>query len=326
MSAQETASAAPTTQETASSAARIRGDVNNQLGMLHYCLRGFCPLSDSVKESLSQDAPALNTTALSRRFPNVRIVENTLPDKFARELRTFLHKIPWNKETPLQDDVKNPPLDNMSTHSRTPHYVPNALRNVREYMNSPNSSKNKRRLRQRGQWILEHYMSGTWRATPKHWFGFAISIIPHYFDLLEMRFRASEKEFPKIGSYYKACWVLQRTIQGHMMLPHTDEFEGRRIAFILYLTPDDWSREDGGLLGVHNIDKSAGSDYIPADKDIEYIVPSFNKMILWDMTDRQSPLHWVTRVRASDNKQRWALVGFFYQAAPAVSPTTEILK
>lgn len=34
---------------------------------------------------------------------------------------------------------------------------------------------------------------------------------------------------------------------GSTLLCHDDELEGRRIAFILYMVPADWSEEDGGL-------------------------------------------------------------------------------
>lgn len=34
------------------------------------------------------------------------------------------------------------------------------------------------------------------------------------------------------------------------LLCHDDELEGRRIAFILYLVPKDWSIQDGGHLDL----------------------------------------------------------------------------
>ena len=33
----------------------------------------------------------------------------------------------------------------------------------------------------------------------------------------------------------------------HYLLCHDDELEGRRIAYIIYLTPEDWTEADGGL-------------------------------------------------------------------------------
>ena len=44
------------------------------------------------------------------------------------------------------------------------------------------------------------------------------------------------------------------------LLCHDDELEGRRIAYILYLTPS-WREEDGGTLDLFNTDgKSIGTD------------------------------------------------------------------
>jgi Rps23 Pro-64 3,4-dihydroxylase Tpa1-like proline 4-hydroxylase len=37
------------------------------------------------------------------------------------------------------------------------------------------------------------------------------------------------------------------------LLCHDDELEGRRIAFILYLSPQ-WSEEDGGTLDLFSVD------------------------------------------------------------------------
>ena len=36
--------------------------------------------------------------------------------------------------------------------------------------------------------------------------------------------------------------------RGDYLLCHDDELEGRRIAFILYLVPEDWGPADGGGL------------------------------------------------------------------------------
>ena len=38
------------------------------------------------------------------------------------------------------------------------------------------------------------------------------------------------------------------------MLCHDDELEGRRIAYIYYLVPKDWSKEDGGALDLFDVD------------------------------------------------------------------------
>jgi Rps23 Pro-64 3,4-dihydroxylase Tpa1-like proline 4-hydroxylase len=40
--------------------------------------------------------------------------------------------------------------------------------------------------------------------------------------------------------------VLLMNCIGNQLLCHDDELEGRRIAYILYLVPEDWNQEDGG--------------------------------------------------------------------------------
>jgi len=39
----------------------------------------------------------------------------------------------------------------------------------------------------------------------------------------------------------------------HHLLCHDDELSGRRIAYILYLVPDDWSDKDGGHLDLFSV-------------------------------------------------------------------------
>jgi Rps23 Pro-64 3,4-dihydroxylase Tpa1-like proline 4-hydroxylase len=71
----------------------------------------------------------------------------------------------------------------------------------------------------------------------------------------------------------------------------------RKIAFIYYLTPDEWwYRIDGGELCCRNDNDNFTS-----------FEPTFNSMVVFDMTDNDGPLHWVR----SASKDRIALVGFF---------------
>ena len=44
------------------------------------------------------------------------------------------------------------------------------------------------------------------------------------------------------------------------LLCHDDELEGRRVAFIMYLVPEDWEENDGGLLEL--FDTGEDSDMI----------------------------------------------------------------
>lgn len=47
--------------------------------------------------------------------------------------------------------------------------------------------------------------------------------------------------------------VLLFNIIGNQLLCHDDELEGRRIAYILYLVPEDWNQEDGGKYDLNRI-------------------------------------------------------------------------
>ena len=38
------------------------------------------------------------------------------------------------------------------------------------------------------------------------------------------------------------------------LLCHDDELEERHIAYIFYLVPDSWGREDGGTLDLFDVD------------------------------------------------------------------------
>jgi len=37
------------------------------------------------------------------------------------------------------------------------------------------------------------------------------------------------------------------------LLCHDDELEGRKIAYILYLVPPGWTKEDGGTLDLYSV-------------------------------------------------------------------------
>ncbi len=101
---------------------------------------------------------------------------------------------------------------------------------------------------------------------------------------------------------HKATWVLQRVIQNHGISVHSDDFHGRKLAFVYYLTPDDWDNNiDGGALCV---DSGINNKY-------EKINAQFNTLVAWNMNNQKSPLHYVETVRALNNRPRIALVGFF---------------
>ena len=52
-----------------------------------------------------------------------------------------------------------------------------------------------------------------------------------------------------------------------VLLCHDDELDDRRMAYILYLVPDDWSATDGGTLDLFDTDgrntSCVSPDFIP---------------------------------------------------------------
>ncbi|XP_037527882.1 prolyl 3-hydroxylase OGFOD1 isoform X2 [Rhipicephalus sanguineus] len=93
-----------------------------------------------------------------------------------------------------------------------------------------------------------------------------------------------------------------------VLLCHDDECEGRRIAFILYLTPG-WTAEDGGLLDLFDTD----SNEQPRDI-VRSILPRFNSLVFFEV----SPVsfHQVAEV-LSEDKVRLSVGGWFH--GPPVS-------
>lgn len=78
-----------------------------------------------------------------------------------------------------------------------------------------------------------------------------------------LQFKGLEDSAPSIS-----CAVYQDT---HRLLCHDDELAGRRIAYILYLVPEDWKEQDGGSLDLFNVD----SDGEP-NKIVKSLVPEWN--------------------------------------------------
>ncbi|KAK8761393.1 hypothetical protein V5799_027340 [Amblyomma americanum] len=107
-----------------------------------------------------------------------------------------------------------------------------------------------------------------------------------------------------------------------VLLCHDDELEGRRIAFILYLTPS-WSSTDGGSLDLFDVDSNGQ----PRDI-VRSIDPRFNSLAFFEV----SPVsfHQVAEV-LSEDKVRISVGGWFHgppviRPAPYIEPPSERLK
>jgi Rps23 Pro-64 3,4-dihydroxylase Tpa1-like proline 4-hydroxylase len=92
---------------------------------------------------------------------------------------------------------------------------------------------------------------------------------------------------------------------GCQLLCHDDEWEGRRIAFIFYLVPKDWSEEDGGTLDLFECDSQGQPQTVT-----ESILPAWNNFLFFEVTP--TSFHQVAEVLSS--KQRLSISGWFHGA------------
>ncbi|XP_049848998.1 prolyl 3-hydroxylase OGFOD1-like [Schistocerca gregaria] len=114
--------------------------------------------------------------------------------------------------------------------------------------------------------------------------------------------RLSSKVDASASRYWSHCHLLC----------HDDEYQGRRVAFILYLVPEDWSPEDGGMLDLFEVDENG-----QPTKIIESILPRWNQFVFFEVTPFS--FHQVSEV-LSTSKQRLAISGWFYGES-VYSPT-----
>lgn len=124
---------------------------------------------------------------------------------------------------------------------------------------------------------------------------------------------------PLDGSISLTCSKYSYT---DILLCHDDELEGRRIAFILYLTPG-WTSEDGGSLDLFDTDSNGQ----PRDI-VRSILPRFNSFAFFEV----SPVsfHQVAEV-LSEDKVRLSVGGWFHgppvsRPEPYVEPLLERLS
>uniref|UniRef100_F1KZR8 2-oxoglutarate and iron-dependent oxygenase domain-containing protein 1 n=1 Tax=Ascaris suum TaxID=6253 RepID=F1KZR8_ASCSU len=100
-----------------------------------------------------------------------------------------------------------------------------------------------------------------------------------------------------------------------LLLPHDDQLEARKFAFILYLV-DDWREEDGGQLKIYNCDER--NHPVSVAKEI---LPAFNMFNIFEVSPRS--WHMVGEV-LSPGANRLSINGWFY--ADDVVPTPPLLS
>jgi len=91
------------------------------------------------------------------------------------------------------------------------------------------------------------------------------------------------------------------------LLCHDDELEGRRIAFILYLVPEDWSQEDGGHLDLFYQDSTCETP-TPSHR-VKALLPKWATFNFFEVSEKS--FHQVREVLAA-NKKRVSIGGWFH--------------
>ncbi len=86
----------------------------------------------------------------------------------------------------------------------------------------------------------------------------------------------------------------------HYLLCHDDQLEGRRLAYMYYLS--DLKRSDGGRLHLYTQKKGAPSAVIKG------ILPRFNSLVLFEV----SPFSFHDVGEVTSEKERIAISGWFY--------------
>eukprot|EP00457_Paulinella_chromatophora_P004454 gb/GEZN01004466.1/.p1 GENE.gb/GEZN01004466.1/~~gb/GEZN01004466.1/.p1 ORF type:complete len:599 (-),score=165.67 gb/GEZN01004466.1/:136-1932(-) len=114
---------------------------------------------------------------------------------------------------------------------------------------------------------------------------------------------------------------------GHHLLPHDDELQGRRIAYIIYLVvgeePDTappenphlgaWEEKDGGALALFSVDSQGRPIFPPSKK----LVPQWNSIAFFQVSPKS--FHQVEEV--TSNKLRVSISGWFHGDALPANPT-----
>jgi len=91
--------------------------------------------------------------------------------------------------------------------------------------------------------------------------------------------------------------------QGCNLLCHDDELDGRRVAFIWYLVPKDWSEADGGQFCLF-----ANDDGLPSLEPVNKFVPCWNTVLFFETT----PTTWHQVSEVLTKKDRYSISGWFH--------------
>lgn len=104
---------------------------------------------------------------------------------------------------------------------------------------------------------------------------------------------------------------------GDFLLCHDDELEGRRVAYILYLVPEDWTAADGGALDLFAVDAAGRPTTVTRS-----LVPALGKFAFFCVSEVS--FHQVAEV-LSETRDRLSITGWFHgppldRAPPPAEP------
>ena len=104
--------------------------------------------------------------------------------------------------------------------------------------------------------------------------------------------------------------------QTDTLLCHDDELEGRKIAFILYLSRDSWTEKDGGLLELFNTDDNGDPGEV-----VRKLLPRQNSFAFFEVS--AVSFHQVSEV-LSETKERLSLSGWFHGKSAPRKPRSSL--
>src|SRR3989338_7876080 len=206
------------------SVSQKRLDVDNQLMTLYTSSVQKIAIADRQYRT---NQPMRIETQYGRVFYSEEVVDRPL----AIAARDFVKQIPFDITKPMINDTDNPVRDHVHTLLR------NAYPTKIDFPPADPSN-----------WTWENYSRSIWRAIPLTVKDFCGSPIYALIETIVWNW----VNWFTIWDKTPVCWVLQRVPHGKFIRPHNDEYvdANRCMAFVYYLTDDDWTEDDGGLLHV----------------------------------------------------------------------------
>jgi len=196
----------------------------------------------------------------------VKMLDGAVPLELAMKCRALAHSVSASSIKPM-DNIDNKPTRNI-------------FNNYDRYIAPSDTPK----------WMWREYYEGTSRLFPRDLATLRSSPLAELIFYIDERFRAMFGQ-----TIEPELWAVQFMAKDSYNGWHFDEMGTRKIAFLYYLTPNNWDYEkDGGGLVVQRKDS----------EELFTIQPAFNRLVMWTMVN-----HAVEKVRRG--KGRVALVGFY---------------